>query len=91
MRILLLTQEACGLCAQAKEILERLQGEYGFSLDLLDLRTREGEALALRHGILFPPGILLEEEPFSYGRLSERKLRRELDRRMRARANNHSS
>jgi hypothetical protein len=30
---------------------------------------------------VFPPGVFLNGEPFSYGRLSERKLRRELDRR----------
>ena len=29
----------------------------------------------------FPPGIFVDGEPFSYGRLSEKKLRRELDRR----------
>ncbi|MGH9252739.1 MAG: hypothetical protein ACRD0W_24965 [Acidimicrobiales bacterium] len=30
---------------------------------------------------LFPPGVLLDDDPFGYGRLSERKLRRELARR----------
>ncbi len=32
--------------------------------------------------MLFPPGIFLDGEPFSYGRPSERKLRRELERRL---------
>lgn len=31
---------------------------------------------------MFPPGIFLDGEPFSYGRPSERKLRRELERRL---------
>jgi hypothetical protein len=30
---------------------------------------------------VFPPAVFLGGEPFSYGRVSERKLRRELDRR----------
>ena len=38
------------------------------------------QRLATQGGLLFPPGILIDGEPFSYGRLSERKLRRELDR-----------
>jgi hypothetical protein len=29
----------------------------------------------------FPPAVLIDGEPFSYGRLSERKLRRDLARR----------
>jgi len=37
-------------------------------------------ALAARGGVLFPPGIFLDREPFSYGRPSERKLRKELAR-----------
>jgi len=81
MDILFLTKEHCEFCAQAKVVLERLRVEYGYSLSLLDLQSSEGEALAVRHGLLFPPGILLDGEPFSYGRLSERKLRREIERR----------
>jgi glutaredoxin len=84
MQVVLLTQEQCDFCAQAKAILERLQQEYPLTLTMLDLRTPEGEALAARHGLLFPPGLLLDGEPFSYGRLSERKLRKELERRRHA-------
>ena len=82
MNVLLLTQEHCGFCAQAKEILTRLAVEYGFSVAMLDLDSPEGETLAVRGGILFPPGIFLDDELFSYGRLSERRLRREIERRL---------
>lgn len=81
MQVLLLTQEQCGFCEQAKEILGRLKSEYELTLSTLDLGTPEGEALATRHGLLFAPGVLLDGEPFSYGRLSERKLRRAIERR----------
>ena len=82
MNVLLLTQEHCGFCAQAKEILDRLAVEYGLSVSTLDLGSPEGEALAVRSGLLFPPGIFLDGEPFSYGRPSERRLRREIERRL---------
>lgn len=85
MNVLLLTQEQCGFCKQAKAMLDRLSVEYGFSLSTLDLAAPEGEALAVRSGLLFPPGIFLDGELFSYGRPSERKLRRELERRLGAR------
>jgi hypothetical protein len=80
--ILLLTQEQCGYCEQAKEILGRLSREYWLSVSMLDMGSPEGQRLALEGGLLFPPGVLIDGEPFSYGRLSERKLRRELDRRL---------
>jgi len=82
LHILLLTQEHCGFCEQAKDILERLSREYWLSLSTLDIASPEGQQLAAEGGLLFPPGILIDGEPFSYGRLSERKLRREFDRRL---------
>lgn len=81
MHILLLTQQQCAFCTQAKDLLERLSVEYEFSYSMLDVASLEGEALAIQHGILFPPGILLDNKPFSYGRPSERKLRHELEKR----------
>src|SRR6266566_8380992 len=80
--ILLLTQKHCGFCEQAQDILERLSREYWLSVSTLDMGSPEGQQLAIEGGLLFPPGILIDGEPFSYGRLSERKLRRELDRRL---------
>ena len=84
MNVLLLTQDQCEFCKQAKEMLDRLAVEYGFSVATLDLGSPEGQALAMRSGVLFPPSIFLDGEPFSYGRPSERKLRRELERRLRS-------
>ena len=81
MNLLLLTQENCAFCDEAKQILDRLAGEYGLSVAAVDLSSHEGQELAQRGGIFFPPGIFLDDQPFSYGRLSERKLRRALDAR----------
>ena len=79
--LLVLVQEHCAFCEQARDILERLSHEYPMVLSTLDMGSPEGLQLATQGGLLFPPGILIDGEPFSYGRLSERKLRRELDRR----------
>jgi glutaredoxin len=82
MEITLLTQENCAFCDQAGELLERLSAEYGFSVSTVDLSTPEGRSLAWHGSVLFPPGIFIDGEPFSYGRPSESKLRRELERRL---------
>ena len=82
MNILLLTQENCGFCDQAKDILDRLSREYWISITTLAMDSPLGQEFAQQGGLLFPPGFLIDGEPFSYGRLSERKLRCELDRRL---------
>lgn len=85
VEVLLLTQEHCTYCEQAKALLDRLRGEYPITVSVLDLGSPEGQALAEANGVLFPPGLFLDGGAFSYGRPSEKKLRRELERRVRER------
>jgi glutaredoxin len=82
MHVLLLTQEHCAFCEQAKEIIDHLAADYPLEVSTLSVESSEGQTLALQNGMLFPPGIFLDGRPFSYGRLSEQKLRRELKRRL---------
>lgn len=77
----LLTQQSCGLCEQAKDVLTRIRTEYDLEISEVSLDTEAGRALGMQHGVVFAPGVLIGDELFSYGRLSERKLRRELKRR----------
>ena len=79
--VTLLTQTSCTFCEQAKETLARLSEEESFETEEISLETEEGRALGERHGVLFAPGVLVDGDFFSFGRLSERKLRRELQRR----------
>ena len=79
VEVILLTREDCRYCHDAEEILTRLSAEFALQLVMVDLDTREGNGLAIAGGVLFPPGILIDGEPFSYGRPSERKLRKRLE------------
>lgn len=81
IHITLLTQSSCSFCDQAKQILASLGQQYELQVTEVGLDTDAGRELGLRHGVLFAPGILLDGERFSYGRPSERKLRRELQKR----------
>ena len=83
MEIVLVTQDYCGWCDDAHHILERIARDHPVRVRTVNLATAEGQAMAERGGILFPPGVFVDAEPFSYGRVSERKLRRELERRLR--------
>jgi hypothetical protein len=80
VRVSLLTAAHCHLCEQAKEVLDRVGANYDIEVETLSADSEQGQALMLEHLIAFPPGVLLDGKAFSYGRLSERKLRRELDR-----------
>lgn len=76
--ITILTQSSCASCEQAKNVLARLSLEYPLQIQEIELDTEEGRNLASNHGVIFAPGILIDGELFSYGRLSEKKLRHHL-------------
>lgn len=82
IHVLVLTQNQCGFCEQAQDLLQLLAREYELKITTLDIGSEAGQALAVQGGILFPPGIFLDGQPFSYGRQSEMKLRRALKRHM---------
>ena len=76
--VVLLGKADCDLCEQAKQTLAQLCGEYELSVREVALESEEGARLALEAAAPFPPVVFLNAEPFSYGRLSERKLRKAL-------------
>ncbi|TFC00150.1 thioredoxin family protein [Cryobacterium adonitolivorans] len=80
MMITVLTQESCPSCVNAKNTLAQLADEYPIDVREIPLASTEGKGLANRVGIVFAPGILIDGELFSYGRLSEKKLRRHLSK-----------
>lgn len=84
LEVTVLTREDCAFCDQAKEVITRLAKDYPLTLSELHMDSPSGQDMAARGGVMFPPGIFLDDQPFSYGRLSEKKLRRELDRRLSA-------
>ena len=75
--ITLLTRSDCGLCEHAKQVLARVGQDYPLTVTEIDLRTEDGQRLAATAGVLFAPGVLVDGEPFSHGRVSERKLDRD--------------
>ena len=83
--VTLLTAPDCELCEHAKAVLARVGEDHDLTIEVLSTQTEQGRRLMVEHRVAFPPGILLDGEPFSHGRLSERRLRRELERRSTAR------
>jgi hypothetical protein len=78
--ITLLTQSDCALCEHAKKVLARVGEDHPLHVTEIDLASPRGRELAELARVMFAPGILLDGQPFGHGRLSERKLRRALQR-----------
>jgi glutaredoxin len=80
VQVTLLTQADCALCDHAKQVLARVGDDHPLQVTEISLTTDEGRELAVQARVLIAPGILLDGQPFGYGRLSERKLRKTLER-----------
>lgn len=78
VEVVLLTALDCSFCDDAKAMLRRLSSDFPLVLREVALDSTEGQEIAMRDGLLFPPGILLDGKAFSHGRPSEGKLRRQL-------------
>lgn len=77
-KVLLLTAPACHYCAEAKTLLARLSREVAIEIEERSTSDEEGRALAVAHGVLFPPAIFVDGVFLQYGRPSERKIRARL-------------
>ncbi len=80
--IVILTQQVCASCEAAKAIVERLTRKYPLSVSAVSFDSPDGISLAEQGGVLFPPGIFINGKLFSYGGLSERMLRMEIERQL---------
>lgn len=77
----LLVQENCALCEHAKGVLARVAQDFPLQTEEIDLGSDLGRQLAQRSGVMFAPGVFVDDAMFGFGRLSEKKLRRALHRR----------
>ena len=74
-RILLLTAPGCHWCDEAEALIEKLAAEFELETATCSTEDEAGRSLALASGVLFPPGLFVNDELLQYGRPSERKLR----------------
>ena len=78
--VLVVTSPACHLCALATDVLERLSDEFPLVTRQVDMESPEGDSIVRASRAPFPPMIVIDGEFYGYGRLSEKKLRKDLER-----------
>lgn len=76
--ITLLTQSDCGFCDHAKTVLADIGRDIPITVEEVGLDSPRGQQLADGGWVLFAPGVLIDGQPFGFGRLSERRLRKAL-------------
>lgn len=79
--VLILTAEDCHFCEQGKETLHKLAHDFPLEVEEVSLESNRGRDLAERFGVMFAPGLFVDGECVGFGRVSERKLRKLLQRR----------
>jgi hypothetical protein len=77
--VVLITSEACHLCEMAKESLTELSVEYPMQIRTVDILDPEGLRLIRDSRAPFPPVLFVNGALHGYGRVSSRRLRRQLD------------
>jgi hypothetical protein len=86
LRITYLTAPACRLCEHGRGLLDGMADRFAFVVREVDMLSDEGRQLVARSRIPFPPAVLLEGRLVAHGRLSRRRLERELEHIARTRA-----
>lgn len=77
-RITVVESTGCHFCEDARSTLGDLAARGDIELRLVDACSEEGKALIGRHRPPMFPLVLLDDEPFSHGRLPRRKLAKRL-------------
>ena len=77
-RLVLLTSQDCHLCAHGREVLDTLASEGRLSWREVDTESAEGRRLAAAAPPLRPVLFDPDSRVVAYGRLSPKRLRRQL-------------
>jgi len=84
VEVLVVSSPACHFCEGAIEVLGSLSREFPLVVKVVDIRSEEGNEITRAHRFALSPGVLVDGEFFSSGRLPEKKLRRLLSKRVSA-------
>lgn len=75
-----LTAPNCRLCVHGRAVLDDLAIRLPISIREVDLLSEEGRQLVAVGRVPFPPALFLDGRAIAHGRLSARRLERQLQR-----------
>ena len=68
----------CHYCERAHELLTELRSRLPIEIKRIHMESPEGRNLIAGHRVPFPPLLLVDGRYFGHGRISKKKLEREL-------------
>lgn len=72
------TAPACHLCRSGRDVLADISTRVPLTIREVDLSSSTGAEIARRWRVPFPPVLVVEGDLVAYGRLSRRRVEREL-------------
>ena len=80
VKIQFLTMVGCHNCEEVKRIFDEIMPQFEGKVEIeeIDIASPEGQELTAKYGIMASPGIIINDELFSTGGVSQEKLTEKL-------------
>jgi len=80
IKVTLISSPGCHHCLTVKATLEKMKNDYSdLVIEEINMTTDEGQKLIQKYSILSSPGILINDEFFSMGIVSEEEFKKKFD------------
>lgn len=80
LNVTIVSTPNCSHCLEVKKTLEKMKAEYpDLVIKEVNALTEEGQKFIRKHGIMSSPGILINNEFFSMGIVSEKQFKEKFD------------
>jgi glutaredoxin len=74
VRVQLLTAAWCSSCQRDQDVWQRICARRNITLEVVDLETPVGEAIAQRHHLKIMPAVLIDDQPRAIGVQTEAEV-----------------
>ncbi|MBI5077971.1 MAG: thioredoxin family protein [Candidatus Yonathbacteria bacterium] len=80
IKVTLVSTPNCSHCLEVKKTLEKMKREYPeLTVEEISALTEDGQKLIHKHGIMSSPGVLINNEFFSMGIVTEKQFKEKFD------------
>ena len=80
IKVTLIRPDGCAHCKAVKETLEEMKSEYSdILIEDIDMVTPQGQEMVKKYGILSSPGILINDEFFTFGGATKEQFKEKFE------------
>ena len=79
-KVTIISQTDCDHCDEVREILKDMVNDFpDLQIEDIDAISKDGQQMIITHGIMKSPGILVNDEFFAMGNITQAELRNKLN------------